>query len=152
MFQIKNYKFGIDIKGILLFLIIMIPNIIWFLVPAPIDPLRNESITPSVDVVAQVFQILMVAALAIIRNHEGLIKFNKIERVTMLLLIVLYFMGWVFYYTGIVNAIIHLDLCIAPCMAFIAFSYWRKNAVALLSAVGFTVCHVIFVCMNFIFN
>lgn len=151
MFQLKNYKLGIDIKGILLFLIIMIPNIIWFLVPAAIDPLRNESITPSVDAVAQVFQILMVAALAVIKNREGSNNLKGKAGFTILLLLVFYYVGWILYYAGIVNAMIHLDLCIAPCMAFIIFSYWRKNAVALLSAVGFTICHIIFVCMNFIF-
>ena len=55
--MLKKYKIGFDIWGALLFLIIMIPNFIWFVVPAPNDILRAESITETVDTVAIVCQI-----------------------------------------------------------------------------------------------
>lgn len=150
MFHIKKYRFGVDIKGIILFLIIMIPNIIWFMIPASIDPLRRESITQSVDTVAQVFQIIMVAALGGIKNLECKKDIKGKAGYAVITCIILYYFGWILYYLGIVNAIIHLDLCIAPCMAFILFACIRKNAVAFLSAIGFTVCHVIYVFVNFI--
>jgi hypothetical protein len=38
----KNIKF--NIYGLLLFIFIMIPNFIWFVVKAPNDILRSESI------------------------------------------------------------------------------------------------------------
>ena len=41
-----------DVSGLLLFLIIMIPNFIWFAVPAPNDILRTDSITGTFDTVA----------------------------------------------------------------------------------------------------
>lgn len=41
----KNFKLGFDIGGLLLFGVIMIPNFIWFIVPAPNDILRTESVT-----------------------------------------------------------------------------------------------------------
>ena len=43
--MLKEYKFGFNIYGLLLFLIIMIPNFIWFAAPAPNDVLRTESVT-----------------------------------------------------------------------------------------------------------
>ena len=43
--MLKKYKMGFDIWGLLLFIIIMIPNFIWFAVPAPNDILRADSIT-----------------------------------------------------------------------------------------------------------
>lgn len=43
--MIKKYKIGFDIWGLIIFIIIMIPNFIWFAVPAPNDILRGESIT-----------------------------------------------------------------------------------------------------------
>lgn len=51
MLKINKYKIGFDIFGLILFLLIMIPNIIWFSIPAPNDILRNESITPVIDTV-----------------------------------------------------------------------------------------------------
>ena len=58
--MIKKYKIGFDIWGLIIFIIIMIPNFIWFAVPAPNDILRGESITETVDVIASICQVLMV--------------------------------------------------------------------------------------------
>ena len=49
--MIKKYKIGFDIWGLITFIIIMIPNFIWFAVSAPNDILRGESITKTVDVI-----------------------------------------------------------------------------------------------------
>jgi hypothetical protein len=46
---LKPYRFGFDIWGLLLFLLVMLPNFIWFAVPAPNDVLRAESVTPITD-------------------------------------------------------------------------------------------------------
>lgn len=40
--MLKKYEFGFDVGCLLLFLIIMIPNFIWFAAPAPNDVLRME--------------------------------------------------------------------------------------------------------------
>ena len=43
--MVKKYKMGFDVWALVLFIAIMIPNIIWFAIPAPNDILRTESIT-----------------------------------------------------------------------------------------------------------
>lgn len=68
MFKTGNYKIGFDIWGLTLFLAIMLPNFIWFAVPAVNDVLRNKSVTPLVDMIASVFQAVMVVALCVIVN------------------------------------------------------------------------------------
>lgn len=40
--MIKKYKIGFDIWGLIIFIIIMIPNFIWYAVPVPNDILRGE--------------------------------------------------------------------------------------------------------------
>ncbi|SKB67274.1 hypothetical protein SAMN06296386_103334 [Lachnospiraceae bacterium] len=70
----KKYKVGFDIWGAVLFLIIMIPNFMWFLVPAPNDILRTESITEILDTVASVCQVLMIIFLCIFINKEHEMK------------------------------------------------------------------------------
>ena len=45
----EKYRFGFEFWGLLLFLIIMIPNFIWFAVPVVNDVLRVESVTPVAD-------------------------------------------------------------------------------------------------------
>ena len=56
----KNYKLGFNIWGLLLFLIIMLPNFIWFAIPAPNDILRADSVTPTVDAIGSFCQIFFI--------------------------------------------------------------------------------------------
>ena len=150
MFEIGKYKIGFDILGLLLFLIIMIPNFIWFLFPTSNDILRNESITPIIDMLALIFQVIMVIGLCIIINKQSQKPMKKTWFKWIMSAIIIYFVGWILYYIGIVNALIILDLYMAPCVAFILFSIARKNLVALIAAIIFMICHVIYGILNFI--
>jgi hypothetical protein len=101
----KKYKIGFDIWGLLLFLIIMIPNFIWFTVPAPNDILRGDSITKAVDTVGSICQVLMIILLCILFHKErNKTKFPLIIAVGISCL--LYFVSWVFYYSGFTNAFV----------------------------------------------
>lgn len=110
--MIKKYKIGFDIWGLITFIIIMIPNFIWFAVPAPNDILRGESITKTVDVIASICQVLMVMSLCIFINQDR--KKISITRFIMATIIccLLYFLCWIFYYVGVTNAIVILGLTI----------------------------------------
>ncbi len=150
MFKIRNYKISFDIWGLLLFLAVMLPNFIWFAVPAVNDILRSESKTPTIDFIASVFQVMMVSALCLLANQDRRKPVKGSLRIGTGALIALYYAGWWLYYAGNTNPAVILDLCIAPCLAFVLFSTARKNAVALLSANVFMVCHVIYGIVNFI--
>lgn len=130
----SKYRFGFDVWGLILFLLVMLPNFIWFAVPAPNDVLRAESVTPVADVIASVCQILTVACLCIVINKEGSkLRFSPLVIAAMVCVMV-YFAGWLLYYGGFTNAWVIIMLTIPPCLAFILFA----------------VCHLIFAIMNFI--
>lgn len=150
MFDVRKYRMGFDLWGLLLFLAIMLPNIIWFLVPAPVDILRSPSVTPAIDTVASVFQVIMVAAICILRNDICRKPMGKRWRGGIAAAVLFYYAGWGFYYAGVTNTSIILDLCIAPCAAFILFALARKNAVAFAAAVVFILCHGYYGIVNFV--
>ncbi|WP_195468813.1 hypothetical protein [Clostridium sp. D43t1_170807_H7] len=150
MFEIRKYKIGFDILGLLLFLIIMIPNFIWFAVPTSNDILRNESITPVIDLLASIFQVIMVIALCIIKNKHCQKPMKKIWFKLIIVSIIIYFAGWILYYIGIVNALVIIDLCIAPCVAFMLLSIARKNIFAFILSIMFMICHALYGIINFI--
>lgn len=148
--RLKKYKLSFDIWGLLLFLIIMIPNFIWFSVPAPNDVLRADSVTKVVDTIASICQVLMVIALCIFVNRSSC-KF----RITPLMIVViicvlLYFASWIGYYLGIVNAVIILGLTVSPCLAFMFFAIDRRNMIAVVPISIFLFCHLIYGIVNFI--
>ena len=150
MWNPKNYRLGFDPWGLGLFLLIMLPNFVWFVRPAPNDILRAESVTPLIDAIAQGFQIIMAAALCAVINVTRDKPMKRGYRAGTVVCVMLYFSGWAAYYAGITNAAVILDLCLAPCGAFLLLALAHKNAPALLAAAGFAACHLIFAVVNFI--
>ena len=131
---------------------VMFPNFIWFAVPAPNDVLRVESLTPMLDTIASVCQVLIVACLCfVINNRRNKLRFSPLVFATAVCLIV-YYITWVLYYFGAVDTLIILMLTILPCLAIVLFAADRKNIPAIVSALLFAVCHLVFAIVNFIDN
>lgn len=148
--MLKKYKMGFDIWGLVVFLIIMIPNFIWSAVPAPNDILRTESVTKVIDAIGSIAQVAMIFALcAFINNERNKLSFTK-NIITMICCIVIYDCSWVFYYLGVTNGLVILGLTILPCMAFLFFAIDRKNYISVIPIVIFSVCHMVFGVANFI--
>ena len=148
--MLKRYKLSFEIWGLLLFLIVMIPNFIWFAIPAPNDILRAESITEMVDTVASVCQILMIVSICIFRNRESKKLCISLFVIMATVCYLLYVASWIAYYNGMTNAIVILGLTIPPCLAFLFFAIDRKNGIALIPISIFTICHVVYGVANFI--
>ncbi len=147
---LKKYRFGFDIWGLLLFMAIMIPNFIWFGIPAPNDVLRADSVTEIFDTAASVCQVLMVMILCALINRER----EKISMTPLIIAVficcILYYTSWVMYYFGLTNAAVILGLTIPPCLAFLLFAVDRKNRIAVIPITVFTICHLVYGIVNFI--
>ena len=148
--MLKRYKLSFEIWGLLLFLIVMIPNFIWFAIPAPNDILRAESITEMADTAAFVCQILMIVSICIFRNRESKKLCISLFVIMATVCYLLYVASWIAYYNGMTNAIVILGLTIPPCLAFLFFAIDRKNGVALIPISIFTICHLVYGAVNFI--
>lgn len=148
--MLKKYRFGLDVSDLLLFLIIMIPNFIWFAVPAPNDILRTDSITGTLDTVASICQVLMIIILCVFRNRECKRISISPFIIAIIICCLLYFISWGVYYIGVVNAVVILGLTIPPCLAFLVFAIERKNKIAIIPISIFTACHIIYGIVNFI--
>ena len=147
---VKAYRFGFDVAGLILFLLVMAPTFIWLAVPAPNDVLRAESVTPMVDTIGSICQILCIASLCVIINKErSKLRFSPLI-IASIACVVMYFLGWVLYYAGFTNAWVILMMTIPPCAAFILFAVDRKNIPAIVFAVCFAICHLIYGIVNFI--
>lgn len=147
---LKQYRFAFDPWGLLLFLLVMLPNFIWFAVPAPNDILRADSVTPVVDTIGSVFQVLTVACLCfVIHKSSSKLRFSPLIIATIICVAICY-IGWALYYTANVSPILILLLTVPPCLAFILFAIDRKNLPAILFATAFAVCHLVFAVVNFV--
>ncbi len=148
--MLKKYKVGFDVWALALFLAVMVPNFIWFAVPAPNDVLRAESATRVPDAIASVCQAGFVLALCLlIRRNIEKVKFSPVIA-AVLFGVLLYFVGWLLYYSGNASTIVILLLMVSPCLAFLLYAADRKNVIALLLIIIFSVCHFIYGIVNFI--
>lgn len=147
---VKGYRFGFEAWGLVLFLGIMLPNFIWFAVPAPDDILRSESVTEVVNIIGSAFQAVMIAALCLLKRTDcPKLRFSPLV-IGVIACVLAYWAGWILYYNGIANALVVLMLTVPPCAAFLLFAPDRRNYIAAVPACGFTVCHLIYGVVNFI--
>ena len=128
----------------------MLPNFIWFALPAPNDVLRAVSATEAADIIGSVCQVIMIAALCLLKKTDcGKFGFSPFV-IGIIVCCAAYYAGWIFYYNGFTNAAVILSLTIPPCAAFLLFALDRKNYIAVIPVCGFTVCHLICGAVNFI--
>lgn len=143
MTLLKRYRLALDLWGICLFFLVMLPNLIWFAVPAPHDILRETSNTALLDAAASVCQVLFVAALCLLKNRTcGPLRLTPLLLAALCCLLT-YWAGWGIYYMGFTGLPVLLMLTLPPCLAFLSFAIDRKNFVAAVPAAMFTLCHLI---------
>ncbi len=147
--KISDYKFKFNIPALILFAAIMLPNIIWSFVPAPDDILRAETGTQVLDIFATVFQVVMIAALCILINKNAEKLRISLFFCLCAVFCALYCICWILYYCGIVHITVISGLCVFPCISFACFGIDRKNYIALIPTVIFTVLHFISTAINF---
>lgn len=139
----KSYKIGFDRYGLLLFAVIMLPNLIWFAVPAPNDILRTEPAVPVLDAVGSVFRVISVFFLCfIVRTERQRLRLTP-PIAGCAACCLLYGVCWIFYYTSVTSAPILLGMTLLPCAAFLLFAIGRKNNISLILISVFTVCHLL---------
>lgn len=145
----REYRIGFDVWGFVLFLLVMLPNFIWFLVPASYDVFRLESQTPEVDVVASFFQVVMVAMICMfIKLDAAPFKLKSPFVLTAGGCCLIYYITWILYYLDFINGPLIIAMCLLPCMAFFFYELDRKNYLSMIPTIGFTICHLIYGLVN----
>lgn len=147
---LKRYRFGLEPWALLLFALIMLPNILWAFMPAPDDVLRVESLTPVTDMLASAAQAVTIAALVLLRHERRPQTVRSGMCAASALCLLGYWLAWALYYQGVTNAAVILMMTLLPCAALLLFAINRRNLPAFMTGSVFTVCHCIFSMINFI--
>ena len=145
----KAYKIGVDLWAILLFALVMLPNIVAFSVPKFSALLDAE--TGTLEITATVFQVIFVALLIFI-VHEGKRRLNFRSPLVILCggALVCYYVAWICLFCAAVNAAVYLALAIFPCVAFLVFEVERRNFFALVPTAVFSILHLISSCIAYL--
>lgn len=148
--MLKGYKISFDPWALGLFLLVMLPNFIWFAVPAPHDILRGRPSTGILAVAGSLCQVWMVAALCMVKRRESG-RLGRLLPALAGICVLVYYAAWLAYYQGAANAFVIGGLALPPCLAFLFYALSRGNIPALVPACLFTVCHVISAAYSFLF-
>lgn len=108
-----------------------------------------DSVTVFIDQIASIAQVITVATLCFLK-HDSTRKTNKNYIYIVYGMIALYISGWIAYYAAFTNPFIIMILCICPSMALVMYSAYRKNTIAMIAGVTFTICHILYGIVNFI--
>lgn len=136
----KNYKIGFDLWGFILFVLLMVPGIVYWCLPAFNDLGGNAVL----DLIALFFQVLGIAFLiVIVRKHPE--RRNIFDSLFMMIvaLVLFYYVAWIVYFCGFNQLNIILFLTVCPCAALLMYELERKNFLALFPTAVFSVLHII---------
>jgi hypothetical protein len=142
---LKNYKIGVSWRGIVIYAFQLVPNIFWVLIPPANDVLKNNSSPcPILNILEQVFGILVVAILILIMNKNAN---NGPKSKTFLILSVIciagYYASWILYYMGIVAAwLMIIGIALMPPLYFLFAGLWQKNRIVVIPCIVFGIIHV----------
>ena len=147
-----QFRLGVDLWALGLFVLLMIPNVIWWCWSPGYDILRNvESKTVAMDVFAYIFQAVSIAVLVfVVRREQARIKPDEMFFMFTVLSLFLYYAAWVFYFCAYVNVAVIIFLAVFPCTALGCFAALRKNWIALLPVVLFFAWHLASTLINYV--
>lgn len=140
----EKFKWGFDFWALVLFAVLMLPNIIYWCIPEFSD-LGGDGV---IDVFANILQVFGVGLLIFLVQKE---QEDKKEKkyffdslfMTVSLLVLLYYAAWMIYFFGTLNFGVILFLAGCPCIALVLFAIERKNYIALVPLAIFSILHII---------
>ena len=152
----KNYYLGISFIGIAAFVIQEIPYIVMPLIKPASNPIMNMTNEIKwIETAQGIFGLLsMIMLMLIVRDDVRLIPQETTRDRTffflMALMILINFIGWIFYYTGHQYGwlIIISQFAVVP-LYYLFFGLWKSNYLLVGTAVVFFVIHTINGIMNF---
>lgn len=148
----KNYRFGFSLKGLIAFLLVMIPNVVWMIVPPMNNPIAENSASyPIFDIVVTVSQVTMIALLIALiseesRNSKSIKKYFKLACFCL----VGYYIGWIGYYMGVIYPWMIFSMSVLPSVYFISIELWLKNYIAIIPSIVFGITHIAITYSNYI--
>jgi hypothetical protein len=149
---VKDYGIGFSLKGLVAFMLVMVPNIIWMIVPPPNNPIAgNNAPSPLLESVLVISQATMIALLIMLiprgkRAGQGTNIFTGLASICL----AGYYGSWIAYYAGIAHPWILVGMAALPSVYFIAVGLWLQNYVSLVPSVVFAITHTAITCFNFL--
>lgn len=141
-----NYIINFSLKGLLVFILVMLPNIYYF------KQLKSVESSPKVnhrllDILEHTSQMIFIFLLVFVVNKKET-QFNSPLLIVMAILLVIYYVLWIFYIRKMNHILLLEGLAIVPVIYFLTAQLWLMNYPAMVPTILFGVIHVIITYQN----
>lgn len=140
--------FAFSMKGLIIFLLPMIPNLFFFLLPASAGAASSVSSTKILDFLEHGSQGIFIFLLIFFVSNKAS-ELNSPYTIAMGIMLGLYYLLWVLYFTNHVTLLIQLGLAVLPVIYFILGELWLHNAIAIIPTLLFGIFHFIITLSNY---
>lgn len=147
-YNMMGYSFGFSWKGLLAFLLIMIPNMFYFFVPNLAASGRATSNHLIWDIIEHVSQAIFIILLMFLVNKQDSPMVSPYT-VCMAILLLSYYVLWTFYFTGNKNLVILLGMATLPVAYFALAEIWLHILPAIIPTAIFGFVHIVITYMDF---
>lgn len=147
----SNYKLKFSLYGFLAVVIVMIPNIIYFLFPPGAEVLSAlGSSNIILDIIENAGRIALILTLSFVVNTRGAREDSKRLKTIAVILMVAYYALWLYYYTEPMKSLDLIAMAVLPVASLIIVAVWLRNHISLIPAAIFGITHIAISCINYL--
>ena len=141
-------KFKFSILGTIIFILPMLINMVYFIIPAPAQSGPIAEVPKWIESIEQVTRILFAVVLCILVSNQK-VNFKSPYLYIGLIFLILYYIVWIRYFLGGMERSllaksffwVPMPLAIFPVLYFISEALWIKNYIAVFIMVIFGIAH-----------
>ena len=93
--QMKKYKISFSIKGLVAVTLVMIPNILYSLIPYNTNLLEYDEAFGVLDILENIFRVILIITLIGIVNTDNSQKIGGFESISAYLFLSAYYLMWI---------------------------------------------------------
>lgn len=143
-----------SLRGLVIFLLVLLPNLIFFTFPSETSQNVLEDKSAWISFLQNFFQLVLVFMLVVVKST----KKNRIFDIRIIvasIFLVLYYVLWVRYFIGgrdysIISSSMTISMAMAafPAIYFILAELWLENKIGAFIALCFGIAHVVNTYLN----
>lgn len=137
-----NGIIGFSLQGFIIILLVMIPNIFYFIFPKFF--ISNHKVTKHkvLELIEHSSQFLFMILLLLLKSNIDASIQSKLVLVILLVLMA-YYLLWVLLFLGYKNRVVLMCMAIFPVIYFLIAEVWLHNYFAMIPTVIFGIVHSI---------
>ncbi len=149
--MINNYIMRFSLKGFIAVLLVIIPNILYSVIPHNANLLEQGGEFGVLDIFENIFRLLLIVSLLILVNENKTRQTkSRFTLICAFLFLTAYYIMWALLFLCISNCFVYIGLAAFPCVFFLLTAMDLRNYPAMVTAVIFAVLHIIITCKNYL--